>query len=162
MKDNLKVIIFALVLATSCSLLLVAASQFTAPRRAANEEAEKVRNFLSALEIPMPENIDSKQLLEIYEANVKITDLGEMKAYQYIPAGSGSDTPVSIAVAFEGSGVWGPIKGVIATAPDMQALADASRLREKQLISSLCEIHQRLFRFILAIAAVNWSSQSTS
>ena len=122
MKDNLKVIIFALVLATSCSLLLVAASQFTAPRRAANEEAEKVRNFLSALEIPMPENIDSKQLLEIYEANVKITDLGEMKAYQYIPAGSGSDTPVSIAVAFEGSGVWGPIKGVIATAPDMETI----------------------------------------
>ncbi len=119
MKDNLKVLIFALVMATICSVLLVGASSFTAPRRKANERAEKVRNFLGALEVPMPEGVDSKKLLEIYEANVKISDLGEMKAYQYIPADSGSEVPVAIAIGFDGAGVWGPIKGVIATDPDM-------------------------------------------
>ena len=122
MKDNLKVLIFALVMATICSVLLVAASSFTAPRRKANERAEKVRNFLGALEVPLPEGVDSKKLLEIYEANVKISDLGEMKAYQYIPADSGSDTPVAIAIAFDGAGVWGPIKGVIATDPNMETI----------------------------------------
>lgn len=122
MKDNIKVLIFAISLATACAVLLVAASSFTSPLRKANEEAEKVRNFLAALEIPMPEEVDSKQLLEIYEKNVKISDMGEMKAYKYIPADSASAEPVAIAIAFDGAGVWGPIKGVIATEPDLTTI----------------------------------------
>jgi Na(+)-translocating NADH:ubiquinone oxidoreductase C subunit len=118
-KDNMRVLIFALLMATVCSVLLMGASAFTAPYRKANAEAEKVRNFLAALEIPLPEGIDAKQLLEIYEANVKIRERGELKLYEYIPADSATGKPVAIAVPFAGQGVWGPIKGVMATEPDM-------------------------------------------
>jgi Na(+)-translocating NADH:ubiquinone oxidoreductase C subunit len=118
-KDNMRVLIFALLMATVCSVLLMGASAFTAPYRKANAEAEKVRNFLAALEIPLPEGIDAKQLLEIYEANVKIRERGELKLYEYVPADSATGKPVAIAVPFAGQGVWGPIKGVMATEPDM-------------------------------------------
>jgi Na+-transporting NADH:ubiquinone oxidoreductase subunit C len=118
-KDNLRVMMFSIVLAVVCAVLLVGASSLTDPRRKANEEAEKVRNFLGALEVPIPKDVTAAQLLEIYESNVRIQDLGGMKAYVYIPADTGDASPKSVAVPFEGAGVWGPMKGVIATDPDM-------------------------------------------
>lgn len=122
MKDNMRVITFSVVMALVCSVLLMAASSYTQPYRKANEEAEKVRNFLAALEIPLPEGADAKQLLEVYEANVKIRELGDLMFYEYIPAGSTDGRPVAVAVPFTGAGVWGPIRGVIATEPDLTTI----------------------------------------
>ncbi|HEB32063.1 MAG TPA: hypothetical protein ENI15_14530, partial [Spirochaetes bacterium] len=65
MRDNARTIVFATVLGIVCSLVLAASSQFTAPYRKANEKAEKVRNFLSALEINIEPQWDSKTLLEV-------------------------------------------------------------------------------------------------
>ena len=115
----MRVIVFAVVMALVCSILLMAASAFTEPRRKANEEAEKVRNFLAALEISLPEGADAEKLLEVYEANVKIREAGELKLYEYIPVDSATGKPVAVAIPFSGAGVWGPIRGVIATESDM-------------------------------------------
>ncbi len=84
-KGNLNTIVFAAVLGLACSLLLVGASQFTAPYRAANEEAERVRNFLGALEVPVDPKSASKNLLEIFRRDVQVKKRGALEFYEYIP-----------------------------------------------------------------------------
>ncbi|NIO84624.1 MAG: hypothetical protein GTN53_29265, partial [Candidatus Aminicenantes bacterium] len=50
MRNNARIIVFAGVLGIVSSLVLVGANKFTAPYREANEKAEEVRNYLSALD----------------------------------------------------------------------------------------------------------------
>jgi Na+-transporting NADH:ubiquinone oxidoreductase subunit C len=122
LKDSTHTLVFATTLALVCSSLLTATSLFTASRREANETAEQLRNYLSALEVPIDANADSAALLEIYEKNVRLETLGALTVYKYIPEGSESGAPVSIAIPFNGPGLWAHIEGVLATEPDMQTI----------------------------------------
>ena len=122
MKDNIRTIVFAAILGFVCSLTLTGASLFTAPYRIANRKAEESRNFLSALEVPVPAKASAETLLELFEKNIRVKKMGSLALYEYVPATSASKNPVSIAVPFSGPGLWGPIKGVLALAPDMQTI----------------------------------------
>ena len=117
-KDNLRTLIFAAVLALVCSLLLATASHFTTPFREANEQAEQVRNFLAALEIPVDDAADAKTLLAIYEQNVRVKTVGELTLYEYVPE-AGDGKPRAVALPFEGPGLWAGIRGVMALEPDL-------------------------------------------
>ncbi len=125
MKDNLRVILFAAVLGLVCSVLLVGATLFTAPYRTANERAEEVRNFLSALEVPLDPESSSEALLAVFNRDVKERELGDLVIYEYRPQngkGTGGEAgggPLAIAVPFEGMGLWGPIRGVLALEADL-------------------------------------------
>ncbi len=121
MKDNVRTIVFAIVLGLVCSLVLVAASQFTAPYRDANEKAERVRNFLAALEVPVDAGAGSKVLLAIFDKNVRVAKLGSIEAYEYVPEAA-AEKPVAIAVPFSGPGLWAPIYGVLALEPDLRTI----------------------------------------
>ncbi|HEB30248.1 MAG TPA: FMN-binding protein, partial [Spirochaetes bacterium] len=101
------------------SLVLAASSQFTAPYRKANEKAEKVRNFLSALEINIEPQWDSKTLLEVFDKNVRERKLGEYTLYENVSDQSNPDVPLSVAVLFSGPGLWAPIEGVMALETDL-------------------------------------------
>ncbi len=76
MKDNVRVILFAAILGLVCSILLVGATLFTAPYRLANEKAEEIRNFLSALEVPIDPESDAQALLAVFNRDVKVRELG--------------------------------------------------------------------------------------
>lgn len=119
MKDSTHTLIFATVLGLVCSILLAGTSRFTAPYARANEKAEEVRNFLRALGVPFEPEAGSKALLDIFEKNVRVSQLGDLPIYRYIPASSGSDQPLAIAVPLSGPGLWGPIRAVVAFEPDM-------------------------------------------
>ncbi|MBT3274814.1 MAG: FMN-binding protein [Spirochaetales bacterium] len=118
MKADMRVIIFAVILAAVCSLLLTGADQLLKPFREANEEAEEISNFLSALGVPVPEDADSQELIDIYEKNVTLQKLGNLDFYIYSPASGGGD-PAAYALPFDGAGLWGPVFGVLALEPDM-------------------------------------------
>ena len=122
MRDNVRITVFASVLGLVCSLLLVGANSFTAPYRQANEKAEEVRNFLSALDVPVDSEADSKTLLEVFNQNVRVRKLGKLTLYEYVPADSASERPVSVAVPFSGSGLWAPIEAVLALEPDLRTI----------------------------------------
>jgi len=136
-KDNVRVILFATILGLVCSVLLVGATLFTAPYRMANEKAEEVRNFLSALEVPIDAESDAEALLAVFNRDIKEREVGELTFYEYrpqagkspasgVPAGgqpsSGAATsgpPLAIAVPFDGMGLWGPVRGVLALEADL-------------------------------------------
>jgi Na+-transporting NADH:ubiquinone oxidoreductase subunit C len=119
LRDKVHTIIFAAVLGLICSLLLVVANTLTAPYRKANERAEEIKNFLYALNVPVDPGADSKTLLEIFNKNIRVREVGSLSFYEYIPDKELSAEPVAVAVSFSGAGVWGPIKGVIALEPDL-------------------------------------------
>ncbi len=126
MKDSVRVILFAAILGLVCSVLLVGATLFTAPYRMANEKAEEVRNFLSALEVPIDAESNVEALLAVFSRDVKERELGELMLYEYRPqtgksvsASTATGAPSAIAVPFDGMGLWGPVRGVLALEADL-------------------------------------------
>lgn len=119
MRDNMRTIVFATVLAVVCSVVLTATSLLTRPYREANEEAEEVLNFLSVLEVPVEDKWDSKTLLEVFNKNVRISEVGDLTIYENISDLSESGTPSVVAVPFSGPGLWAPIMGILSLDPDL-------------------------------------------
>lgn len=119
MKGSLYTLGYAGVLGTICALLLTAAADFTQPYKKANADAERNRNILNVLQVPYSPEVSARELIEIFETNVGPKYLGELQCYRY-PKGSGKAE--TVAVAFEGAGLWGPIKGFLALGPDMRTI----------------------------------------
>ncbi len=122
MKDNTRTLVFVGVLGLICALVLAGVSQFTAPFRQANEKAEEVRNYLSALGVPGWEEVSSQELLDVFERNVRVEQQGEQTVYQYVPASDSQGEPLAVAIPFAGTGLWGPIRGVLALEPDFATI----------------------------------------
>lgn len=122
MKDNTRTLLFAGVLGLICALALAGVSQFTAPYRQANEKAEEVRNYLAALGVPGREGMSSQELLDVFEENVRVEQLGEQTVYRYIPGSGSQAEAVAVAVPFSGVGLWGPIRGVLALGPNFTTI----------------------------------------
>ena len=112
---------YAGVLGAVCALLLTAVASFTAPYKAANADAERKRNILNVLQVPYPAKVSSQELVDIFEASVRQEELNELELYRYVPP-EGSNKDESVAVAFEGRGLWGPLKGFLALGPDMRTI----------------------------------------
>jgi Na+-transporting NADH:ubiquinone oxidoreductase subunit C len=121
MKGNFYTLGYAGILGSICALLLTAAATMTAPYREANADAEKKRNILDVLQVPYPQNASSLEMVKIFEDNVQQKEYGDIELYEYTPE-KNSNTPESIAVEFEGPGLWGPIKGFLALAPDFKTI----------------------------------------
>jgi Na+-transporting NADH:ubiquinone oxidoreductase subunit C len=111
---------YAAVLGVVCALLLTAAASFTAPYKKANAEAEEVLNILLALNVPLPAEASSEELVELYEKNVRDKEHGEITTYVYSPPPP--DLNGAIAVRFSGPGLWGPIKGFLALDPEKEKI----------------------------------------
>ena len=120
MKSTLHTLIFAAVLGGVCSTLLVTASLFTAPYQKANQKADQVRNYLAALDAPVPEEATAADVIAIFDRTIRQVEKGGMAVFEYRP--DGTDAPQAVAVAFAGAGVWGPIEGVLALEPDMTTI----------------------------------------
>jgi len=120
-KNNVYTLFYAGVLGTVCSLLLTAAASFTKPYQQANAEAEKNRNILGVLHVPYPAESSSQELVKIYKDNVRQEQKGELKMYRYVPP-KDSGNEETVAVGFEGPGLWGPVKGFLALDKDMRTI----------------------------------------
>ena len=121
MKGSLYTLCYAAGLGTVCALLLTAAASFTHPYRAANAEAEEVLNILTALKVPFQEDSSAKQLVGIFNTNVREQSQGALTFYVYSPP-QAKGQPLAIAVRFSGRGVWGPIKGCLALESDRKTI----------------------------------------
>jgi Na+-transporting NADH:ubiquinone oxidoreductase subunit C len=102
-------------------LLLTAVASFTAPYQEANAKAEKNRNILGVLQVQYSPGASSQELVKIFEDNVHQEQLGELEMYRYIPP-QDSDVDETVAVSFEGPGLWGPVKGFLALERDMRTI----------------------------------------
>ena len=118
MKGSVYTLVYAAVLGSACALLLTGAAKFTEDARKANEKAEEVRNILSVLNVSLPEEPTSAELVEIYEKNVDEEERGGIMTYVYSP--QPPSEKAAIAVRFASRGLWGPIKGFIAFDPEIE------------------------------------------
>lgn len=145
MKDDLYTIAFAGLLSTVCALLLTGAAAVTAPYRENNAKIEEVQNILSALNVPMEEGESPAQLVQKFEQSVREEKRGDTTFYVY----SLPDTPnrpEAMAVRFTGSGVWGPIEGFLALAPDMKTIRAITFAHQEETPGLGGEISARWFR----------------
>ncbi|MHC4488801.1 MAG: FMN-binding protein [Planctomycetota bacterium] len=131
MKDNVYTICYAGVLGTVCALLLTAVASFTAPYKEANADAQRNRNILNVLQVPYPAVASSQQLVKIFEDSVRLEQLGELEIYRYVPP-KDSDNDETVAVGFEGPGLWGPIKGFLALGQDMKMIRDITFYEQEE------------------------------
>ena len=122
MRANIRVILFAAILGIVCSLLLAGATQIFGPLREANEKAEEVRNYLSALEIPVADPNDAQALVDIFNENIRVAEVGDLVIYEYVSGSSGDNQAIAYAVPFSGAGLWGPVFGVLALEADSETV----------------------------------------
>lgn len=119
MKNNIKTAIFAVVLGIVCSSILTVANFYMAPFREANEKAEEIMNLFTVLSVPYEPKANAKTLVEIFDNNIRHTEVGELSFYEYVKQSDDQESVMGIAVFFAGSGLWGPVKGVLALEPDL-------------------------------------------
>ena len=121
MKNNVYTLCYAGVLGTVCALLLTAVASLTKSYQDANAEAEKNRNILGVLQVPYPADSSSQELVKIYEDNVSEEQSGELDMFRYVPPPDSGKTE-TVAIGFEGPGLWGPVKGFLALDKDMRTI----------------------------------------
>ncbi|MGB2755062.1 MAG: FMN-binding protein [Phycisphaerae bacterium] len=119
MKRSLYSLLFAALLGAVCAGLLTAARELTAARREANAKAERIRHILNALGVEHEADAGPEQLVRVFDRDVRTEKRGGLEFHEYV----GSDGTVqSAAVLFDGKGLWGPIKGVLALEPDRRTV----------------------------------------
>ena len=121
MKNNLYTLIYAGILGSVCASLLTGAAIFTKPLREANADAEKKENILNVLEVPFDEAVSAKELLAVFDSKVIDETSEKLEMYRFVPE-QGSAGVETVAIAFEGPGLWGAIKGFLALQPDMRTI----------------------------------------
>mgnify|MGYP000247522843 CR=1 FL=1 len=102
MKEKLLMVIFLLVLGSILTTALVAVNYYTKPTIEKNEELKLKRNILRALKLDFQE----EEIEEVFEENVTVKEKGGRTFF--------IARTEKVAFLFEGSGLWGPIRGAIA------------------------------------------------
>jgi Na+-transporting NADH:ubiquinone oxidoreductase subunit C len=113
------------------------------PRRIT--EAEKNHNILNVLQVPYPPKSSSQQLVKIFKENVSLEQLGELKMYRYVPP-KDSDSSETVAVDFEGPGLWGPVKGFLALGQDKKTIVGITFYEQEETPGLGGEIVSSWFR----------------
>jgi len=144
-KGSVYTLCYAAGLSAVCALLLTAASRFTDPYKAANAKAEEVLNILTVLEVPFESGASPKQLVEIFNTNVREERQGNTAFYVY-SAPQSKGQAQAIAVQFSGHGLWGLIKGFLAMEPDMKTIRGITFYEQEETPGLGGEIGSSWFR----------------
>lgn len=120
MKDKLLMVLFVLVLGSILTTALVGVNSFTTPIIEKNEEVKLKSSVLDALEVTYtPENVE-----QTFANNVKVEE--KAGTIYYISANG------DYALPYEGSGLWGPIKGILAMNPNLTEIAGLTIMQQEE------------------------------
>ncbi len=134
MKDSLRTIIFAAALGTACAGLLTAANHVLKPYQKANAAAEKLRNIFGVLDVPCEEDANSTVLLRLVKTDdnpdgkVVKSEVDGMEIYSYEHPDAGR----LYAVQFSGSGMWGPVKGLLCLRSDLATIYNIAFYKQEE------------------------------
>lgn len=120
MNQNLKMIIFIVLLGLVTSALLLGADALTKDRIELNREAKLKSAILDGFEV----EYNFTNIHDVFDEEVKITS-GEYTFYIHEASGK-------VAYQFEGSGLWGPIIGIITLESDFETIARVSILQQEE------------------------------
>jgi len=141
-KRSSYAILYAAALGLVCALMLTAVDRLTEERKAANAEAEEVRNILTVLGVPFDSGAKAAELLETYNKNVGLEPHGEITFYAYDHPSDGKLR----ATRFEGPGLWGPIEGFLCLEDDMETIYAVSFYKHEETPGLGGEISSEGFR----------------
>lgn len=108
--NALRILIFVIVMGTVSSAMLVGLNNFTAPLIAKNEELKLKTSALDVLEVAY----DKTNIIKIFDEQVKIIKKDKYIFYSAIDG--------AVAFEFFGSGLWGPIAGIISLEKDLKTI----------------------------------------
>lgn len=120
MKQIATMILFVMVLGSVLTAALVGVDRWTAPRIEENARRKVYRGVLNALEIAFEEDQEDSTFAQ----NVTVRELEQKKFY----------TSKDGTVAFEvlGSGLWGPIYGVVALEADLKTVSGLTVISQEE------------------------------
>jgi Na+-transporting NADH:ubiquinone oxidoreductase subunit C len=163
LKDNMKSIIFALVMCVVCSVLLSGAASLLKSRQAENIELDIKKNILKALAISGDfSSMEKDALRKLYTQNVKEIVVSEDGTVQdgMIPSdikdGDVSKLPVyqklsgstvsAYAIPIEGKGLWSTIRGYLALESDLNTVLGVTFYDQTETAGLGAEIAQGWFQ----------------
>ena len=122
MKDKVLMVVFVLILGSVLTSALVGVDLYTADRIKANREFKTKTRVMGALDISY--STEDKVAAEAsYSKSVGEKKIGEKIFYT-------SDG--NIAFEFSGSGLWGPISGVLALASDLKTIKGLTIVHQEE------------------------------
>lgn len=120
MKQILRMVFFVLVLGSILTAILITVDHFAAPIIAANERISVRVNVLEALGIETTgEDVDA-----VFDRTVEISETAGITLFT---AADGTK-----AIAYDGSGLWGPISGILSVDPDGTAIKGVTIIRQEE------------------------------
>jgi Na+-transporting NADH:ubiquinone oxidoreductase subunit C len=120
MKDKIMMLVFVLVLGTILTGILVAVNWYTTPVINKNAQRELQASILQAFGIPYTVGEEEKA----FAGSVQTRQAGG-KTY-YVADGAG------VAFPYSGSGLWGPINGIVALNPDLSTLKGVTIIHQEE------------------------------
>ncbi|MCM8829738.1 MAG: FMN-binding protein [Candidatus Omnitrophica bacterium] len=120
MKEKIKIILFVIVLGMVSGSILLGVNRYTESRILQNQQLKIKKAVLDVFEIPYTkENIET-----VFNQNVEIVKFDGVSFY--------ISKEKAVAFEFSGSGLWGPIHGVIALNNDMNTLKGISIIHQEE------------------------------
>jgi Na+-transporting NADH:ubiquinone oxidoreductase subunit C len=113
-------IAFVLILASILTGALTAVEALTKPIIARNEERKIKRNVLAALDVPF----DEASIERTFGDTVTVTEKNGRRFYR--------TADKTVAFAIEGSGLWGPIRGILAVRPDGETVKGITIVHQEE------------------------------
>ncbi|MCM8832350.1 MAG: FMN-binding protein [Candidatus Omnitrophica bacterium] len=121
MKEKIKIIFFVIFLGIVSGSLLLGVNKFTEKRILQNQQLKIKKAVLDVFEIPYKkEDIET-----VFNQNIEIVKLDGVSFYI-------SKNEKAVAFEFSGSGLWGPIHGVIAINNDMETIKGISIIHQEE------------------------------
>ena len=121
MNQNLKMMIFVVILGLVTSALLLGANALTEDRIELNKEAKLKSAILDGFDI----EYNFTNIHDVFDDSVTILDEDGYTFYV-------NDQTGSVAYRFEGSGLWGPIIGILTLESDFETIVRITILEQEE------------------------------
>lgn len=121
MKQNLKLLVFVLILGILTSGLLVGVDALTRDRIIQNQAAQLKSAILDANEI----SYNFGNIHDVFAEEIEVISVGELTFYE-------AKESKNVSYEYTGGGVWGPISGVITLDEDFETIVAIKVLNQQE------------------------------
>lgn len=121
MKQNLKLMMFVLILGILTSGLLVGVDALTRDRIVQNQAAQLKSAILDANEI----SYNFGNIHDVFDEEIEVITVGELTFYE-------AKESKNVSYEYTGGGVWGPISGVITLNADFETIVAIKVLNQQE------------------------------
>lgn len=121
MKQNLKLLVFVLILGILTSGLLVGVDALTRDRIIQNQAAQLKSAILDANEI----SYNFGNIHDVFAEEIEMITVGELTFYE-------AKESKNVSYEYTGGGVWGPISGVITLDADFETIVAIKVLNQQE------------------------------